>query len=117
MSAIAHAPRLDRTTGVRLTSAFSKERALVRLALGPPRFRSSTTNFVNTKPGIAPRPVFLIYAVPGTGEEDIRQPQFYGPPESRSRSGACRARTTRAGSRPSQPSTSDASSSSSTARC
>jgi hypothetical protein len=26
---------------------------------------------------IAPRPVFLIYAVPGIGEEDIRQPQFY----------------------------------------
>ena len=26
---------------------------------------------------IAPRPVFLIYAVPGIGEEDIRQPKFY----------------------------------------
>ncbi|HET9287601.1 MAG TPA: CocE/NonD family hydrolase [Gaiella sp.] len=26
---------------------------------------------------IAPRPVFLIYAVPGMGEEDIRQPAFY----------------------------------------
>jgi hypothetical protein len=26
---------------------------------------------------IAPRPVFLIYAVPGIGEEDIRQPEFY----------------------------------------
>jgi hypothetical protein len=26
---------------------------------------------------IAPRPVFLIYAVPGIGEEDSRQPQFY----------------------------------------
>jgi hypothetical protein len=26
---------------------------------------------------IAPRPVFLIYAVPGIGEEDTRQPQFY----------------------------------------
>jgi uncharacterized protein len=26
---------------------------------------------------ISPRPVFLIYAVPGIGEEDIRQPQFY----------------------------------------
>jgi hypothetical protein len=26
---------------------------------------------------IAPRPIFLIYAVPGIGEEDIRQPQFY----------------------------------------
>jgi hypothetical protein len=26
---------------------------------------------------IAPRPVFLIYAVPGIGEEDIRQPMFY----------------------------------------
>jgi hypothetical protein len=34
---------------------------------------------------IAPRPVFLIYAVPGIGEEDIRQPQFYaaaGEPKS-----------------------------------
>jgi hypothetical protein len=26
---------------------------------------------------IAPRPVLLIYAVPGIGEEDIRQPQFF----------------------------------------
>jgi uncharacterized protein len=26
---------------------------------------------------IAPRSVFLIYVVPGTGEEDIRQPKFY----------------------------------------
>ena len=26
---------------------------------------------------IAPRPVFLIYAVPGIGEEDLRQPQFF----------------------------------------
>jgi uncharacterized protein len=26
---------------------------------------------------IAPRPVFLIYAIPGIGEEDIRQPMFY----------------------------------------
>jgi hypothetical protein len=26
---------------------------------------------------IAPRSVFLVYAVPGIGEEDIRQPQFY----------------------------------------
>jgi uncharacterized protein len=26
---------------------------------------------------IAPRPVFLIYAVPGIGEEDTRQPQFF----------------------------------------
>jgi uncharacterized protein len=26
---------------------------------------------------ISPRPVFLIYAVPGIGEEDIRQPQFF----------------------------------------
>ena len=26
---------------------------------------------------IAPRPVFLIYTVPGIGEEDVRQPQFY----------------------------------------
>ena len=34
---------------------------------------------------IAPRSVFLIYAVPGIGEEDIRQPQFYaaaGEPKS-----------------------------------
>jgi hypothetical protein len=34
---------------------------------------------------ISPRPVFLIYAVPGLGEEDIRQPQFYaaaGEPKS-----------------------------------
>jgi len=34
---------------------------------------------------IAPRPVFLIYAVPGIGEEDIRQPQFFaaaGEPKS-----------------------------------
>jgi hypothetical protein len=26
---------------------------------------------------IAPRPVFLIYAVPGMGGEDYRQPQYY----------------------------------------
>jgi len=26
---------------------------------------------------IAPRPVFLLYAVPGIGEEDIRQPRFF----------------------------------------
>ncbi len=34
---------------------------------------------------IAPRPVFLIYAVPGMGEEDVRQPMFYeaaGEPKS-----------------------------------
>jgi uncharacterized protein len=34
---------------------------------------------------IAPRPVFLIYAVPGIGEEDTRQPQFFaaaGEPKS-----------------------------------
>jgi fermentation-respiration switch protein FrsA (DUF1100 family) len=34
---------------------------------------------------IAPRPVLLIYAVPGIGEEDIRQPTFYaaaGEPKS-----------------------------------
>jgi hypothetical protein len=34
---------------------------------------------------IAPRPLFLIYAVPGMGEEDIRQPTFYaaaGKPKS-----------------------------------
>jgi uncharacterized protein len=34
---------------------------------------------------IAPRPVFLIYAVPGIGEEDVRQPTFYeaaGEPKS-----------------------------------
>jgi hypothetical protein len=34
---------------------------------------------------IAPRSLFLIYAVPGIGEEDIRQPQFYaaaGEPKS-----------------------------------
>ena len=34
---------------------------------------------------IAPRPVFLMYAVPGIGEEDIRQPKFYaaaGEPKS-----------------------------------
>ena len=47
---------------------------------------ASTTVFQNHGPHprieeriglIAPRPVFLIYAVPGIGEEDIRQPQFY----------------------------------------
>jgi hypothetical protein len=34
---------------------------------------------------IAPRPVFLIYAVPGIGEEDVRQPEYYaaaGEPKS-----------------------------------
>jgi uncharacterized protein len=34
---------------------------------------------------IAPRPIFLIYAVPGMGEEDVRQPTFYeaaGEPKS-----------------------------------
>jgi pimeloyl-ACP methyl ester carboxylesterase len=47
---------------------------------------ASATVFQNTGPHprpeeriglIAPRPVSLIYAVPGMGEEDIRQPQFF----------------------------------------
>ena len=26
---------------------------------------------------IAPRPVFLVYAVPGSGQEDVRQPKYF----------------------------------------
>ena len=66
---------------------------------------------------IAPRPVFLIYAVPGIGEEDIRQPQFMPLRASPRPCGGFRARSTRAASRRSPPSTSDGSSRFSTTLC